>query len=299
MGNKKRLRAKKHEPPRNWLIKIILNRAGRATMRQIAWDGLRGERFQAAKDDAKGFVVFEPYAIRNGVREGQAAKLTAAGVWEAIRMSKTYDPSLIAAALAGPGIEAYLARLEKEKHPIAVKIAGYRKDAELWQNRQERDAELERKERQTIARIEKLLDKLVDKIPSKICKRDIRTLNAFLEKKGRPRIEPEYVMPGETPPSAPKIPPTEHRQQITPVTPVDDFTRDYLNMQRDLATIHEPARGFSNLPTPADVADNARIIELFHKTDYAGELLANGNILYDGVEMTPKRWKRERFKQAG
>ena len=80
---------------------------------------------------------------------------------------------------------------------------------------------------------------------------------------------------------------------------MDDFTRDYLNMQRDLATIHEPARGFSNLPKPADVADNARIIELFHKTDYAGELLANGNILYDGVEMTPKRWKRERFKQAG
>ena len=58
--------------------------------------------------------------------------------------------------------------------------------------------------------------------------------------------------------------------------------------------IHEPSRGFTNLPNPADVADTARIIELFHKTDYAGELLANGNILYDGVEMTPKRWKRER-----
>ena len=89
------------------------------------------------------------------------------------------------------------------------------------------------------------------------------------------------------------------RYQPAQPPPADDFTRDFAKMQRDLATIHEPDRGFSDLPTPADVADNARIIELFHKTDYAGELLANGNILYDGVEMTPKRWKRERFKQAG
>ena len=197
---------KRSRTPRERLIRIVLKHRGNATLRQIAWGGLRGEALEEAKRQTKDLVVFEP-TYRNGKQQAsQTARLTDRGVWEAIRMSEIYDPSLIAAALAGPGIEAYLARLEKEKHPIAVKIAGYRKDAEQWRNRQEQDADLERKQRQTIARIEKLLNKLVDKIPSKICTRDIRTLNAFLEKKGRPRIEPEYVMPGEMPPSAPKIP---------------------------------------------------------------------------------------------
>jgi hypothetical protein len=90
----------------------------------------------------------------------------------------------------------------------------------------------------------------------------------------------------------------ELRQQLTPAQPADDFTRDYLNMQRDLATIHEPPRGFSNLPKPADVAENARIIALFHKTPHSGELLSNGKIRYDNRDFTPQQWEKERFKQA-
>ncbi len=88
--------------------------------------------------------------------------------------------------------------------------------------------------------------------------------------------------------------------QTRPTQPARTFADDLREIQdRQLISFREQPRGFSNDPKPVDVADNARIIELFHKTDYAGELLANGNILYDGVEMTPKRWKRERFKQAG
>ena len=280
------------------LIRIILKHRGNATMRQIAWGGLRAEDLEEAKRQTKNLVMFEA-TYRNGKQQAsQTARLTDRGVWEAIRMSEVYDTALVAAALAAPGIEAYLTRLEKEKHPLAVKIAGYRKDAELWQNRQKRDVELERDQRETVKRVQALLNKLVDKIPSKICKRDIRTLNAFLEKKGRPRIEPKYVMPGETPQQAP-----EHRVQATPATPAqpppaDEFARDFAKMQRDLSMIQEPARGFSNLPRPADVAENARIIELFKKTPCSGELLPNGRIRYDNQDMTPKRWEIERFKQS-
>jgi hypothetical protein len=298
------LRAKKDEAPRNWLIKVILSRGGRATMRQIAWDGLRGERFQAAKDDAKGFVVFEPYAVRGGVREGQVARLTPAGVWEAIRISDTYDPTLVTAALAAPGIEAILARLERGNHPIAVKIADDLHDAEQWRNRQKRDAALERKEWQTIERVQELLHKLVDKIPSKICKRDIGTLNAFLEKKGQRRIEPKYVMPGETPPPRPApilgVPaprPITGTSTPTPsVKPLTDFEEAILASRANHSPRLVPVR---NLPKLADTSDDARILALFNGDPYGGELLPNGKIRYDNRDWTLQAWERERFKQAG
>ena len=192
--------AKHSRTPGERLIRIILKHRSNATARQIAWGGLRGGDLEDAKRQTKNLVVFEP-TYRNGKQQAsETARLTDRGVWEAIRLSEVYDPTLLAATLAAPGIEAYLTRLEKEKHPIAVKIAGYRKDAELWQNRQKRDVELERDQRETVKRVQALLNKIVDKIPSKICKRDIGTLNAFLEKKGRPRIEPEYIKPGDAAP---------------------------------------------------------------------------------------------------
>lgn len=314
MGNTKRLRAKKDEPPRNWLIKIILNRGQRATMRQIGWDGLRGERLQSAMEDAKGFVCFEPYAVRGGTRKGQAARLTAAGVWEAIRMSKTYDPSLLAAALAAPGIEAILARLEQEHHPIATRIADDRHDAEQWRNRQKRDAAAERKEWQTIERVQEFLNKLVDKIPSRVCKRDIGTLNAFLEKKGQRRIEPKYIRPGETPPAAPR---TDHLAYPSPITPSDppalppktpstvreltDYEQGMRLQNQAIASSRQQPDRFQNSPKPVsetDRAEEARILARFNGDAYGGELLPNGKIRYDNRDWTLRGWERERFKNA-
>jgi hypothetical protein len=287
--------AKYRRTPGERLIRIILKHRSNATLRQIAWGGLRGEEFETAKRLTKDLVVFEP-TYRSGKQQAsKTARLTAAGVWEAIRMSEVYDPTLIAAALAAPGIEAYLARLEKEKHPIAVKISGYRRDAELWQNRQERDADLKREERETIKRVQALLNKLVDKIPSKICKRDIRTLNAFLEKKGQPKIEPKYVAPGETPQQAPSVRPAsppEHRQQLTPAPPVDAFARDYAKMQRDLATIHESTRGFSNLPKPPDCAPTGETrAEVMARAQADGCVTQHAGLMFEGEEFG-RDWER-------
>ncbi len=121
-----------------------------------------------------------------------------------------------------------------------------------------------------------------------------------------PPRETAETSPGDTPTSPRPTAGDPKYNTVAPLgtparpLPARSFAQELAEVQgRQLAGIGEPSRGFTNLPNPADVADNARIIELFHKTDYAGELLDNGNILYDGVEMTPKRWKRERFKQAG
>lgn len=157
--------AKHSRTPGERLIRIILKHRSNATARQIAWGGLRGGDLEDAKRQTKNLVVFEP-TYRNGKQQAsETARLTDRGVWEAIRLSEVYDPTLLAATLAAPGIEAYLTRLEKEKHPIAVKIAGYRKDAELWQNRQKRDVELERDQRETVKRVQALLNKIVGQNP--------------------------------------------------------------------------------------------------------------------------------------
>jgi len=92
----------------------------------------------------------------------------------------------------------------------------------------------------------------------------------------------------------------EQRQQLTPAPPADDFARDFLNMQRDLAAIHEPARGFDNRPKPADVAETNRLLELFRKTDFAGRLLPNNMVEYggEGRIISLRQWEKERLGQS-
>jgi hypothetical protein len=295
---------KRSRTPGERLIRIILKHRGNATARQIAWGGLRGEDLERAKRLTKDLVVFEP-TYRNGKQQAsKTARLTDRGVWEAIRLSEVYDPALAAAALAAPGIEAYLTRLEKEKHPIALKLAGYRRDAELWQNRQERDAALERDQRETVKRVQALLNKIVDKIPSKICKRDIRTLNNFLEKKGRSRIEPKYVAPGETPQQAPPVrPASPPRQQLTPAAPADDYYASGMRAQSQaLSTIHESNRGYDNSPKAEPTAPTGETrSQVMERARANGCVTAHAGLMFEGDEFGRdwKRWAVASKKKGG
>ena len=286
--------AKYRRTPGERLIRIILKCRRNATMRQIAWSGLRGKDLEEAKRQTRDLVAFEPIYRDGKQQASKTARLTDRGVWEAIRMSEIYDPGLIAAALAAPGIEAYLTRLEKEKHPIAVEIAGYRRHAELWQNRQERDAELERKERETIKRVQALLNKLVDKIPSRICKRDIGTLNAFLEKKGQPKIEPKYVAPGEpVPPPSPRpvaVPaPDRYRQ----AAPADDYYTSGMRAQSQaLSTIHESNRGYDNSPKAEPTAPTGETrSQVMERARANGCVTEHAGLMFEGEEFG-RDWKR-------
>ena len=48
----------------------------------------------------------------------------------------------------------------------------------------------------------------------------------------------------------------------------------------------------------AEQANRDRILKRFHETEFAGELLPNGKILYDCREMTPEQWERARFRTS-
>ena len=296
----------------------LLARYGGAVSHQRVHDApmSKAEIEQAVADTAGLVTVTTPY-IGKTRRKQRTYTLTELGHARAYTLRPNYHPT----RLALEDWKAQLSEMIANRDPVALQIARDREDGPRWRAH---EAARKAKDRaQEAMRAAK--EKPEPKYPSAGRNRsqaDLEARRQWARSKGfSPRDSDGEDETADQAPALKQIPvefnrgryhvaPTPPPQYNIPVTPAmtvspapaapaDDFARDLARMQRDLATIHEPTRGFSNLPTPADVADNARIIELFHKTSYAGELLANGNILYDGVEMTPKRWKRERFKQAG
>jgi hypothetical protein len=115
--------------PADRLIRIIVRRRGAATLREITRAHLTGADFEEAKRETACLVVFEP-TYQNGRRKRSlTARLTQQGVWQAIRLTRGYDPALAVSALAATDIKALLDRLEAERNPLAVEIAGFRADA--------------------------------------------------------------------------------------------------------------------------------------------------------------------------
>ena len=103
----------------------------------------------------------------------------------------------------------------------------------------------------------------------------------------------------QSPTSPRPIAAPELRQQLTPAQPADDFTRDYLNMQRDLATIHEPPPGFQQSTQSQQTSQKTRglspcSIKLLTAENYC----RMAKIRYDNRDFTPQQWEKERFKQA-
>jgi hypothetical protein len=96
--------------------------------------------------------------------------------------------------------------------------------------------------------------------------------------------------------------PDERYQPTGPDTPIRGTSSDR-QAYADLLAICQPyapaaPSRFQNRPTARDAAAQAnrdRILKRFHDTEFAGELLPNGKILYDCREMSLEQWERERF----
>lgn len=296
---------KRYFSPGDRLIRMILKHRGAATVRQIAWSGLRGADLDLAKRETKDLVTWEHVHVYRSHQRSLTARLTDRGVWHAIRLSKTYDPTLLAVALAAPAIETILARLEGENHPLAVKIGEDRHDAEQWRNRQKRDAAAERKEWQTIERVQTFLNKIVDKKPYRVTRRDINTLNTFLEKKGQRRIEPVYLKPGETPPAAPATEhvaypsPSDRVEQPAAIAPqvrntshaqLSDFEAALRLQNQAIGTSRRPERFVQNRPEPTA---GESVQEIITRANIAGYPTRGGReVMLESVWVPAATWAR-------
>jgi len=278
------------------LILLVARLGERATVQNITGRHLVGVEFEQAKRDAKDLVVWEQiyqmrrrhsgWAPQRSRKASTTARLTKAGIWRAAQLGVPYRHDLVDALIAESEKPAPQSRDEKQREAETAAL--------IADGKEFRRQIAARKTAKDEAAKAALVGPRRKRSP-----RHYEKLNKFLVSRGmQPTKVPAFGNGLTLRQPVVKVPPPEHRQQVTPAAPVDDFTRDYAKMQRDLATIHEPNREFNNLPKPADVAENARIIELFKKTPCSGELLPNGRIRYDNQDMTPKRWEIERFKQS-
>jgi hypothetical protein len=172
--------SKRRKSPGDRLILIICGRHGSATLREIARAHLTGADFDQAKVETAGLVVFEP-TYQNGRRSRSlTARLTARGIWQAIRLTRGYDEALAIATLAAADVKALLARLEQEKNPLALELAANRADAEAYRAQQKRSEALERKAWETIEKVQEILALP----PRKISAKKRAKLAKFLESHG-------------------------------------------------------------------------------------------------------------------
>jgi hypothetical protein len=197
---------KKHKTAGDRLILMIARHKDNATLRTLAHSRMSGALLELARRETVGDVVFEQ-TYRNGRRSRSlTARLTAHGIWRAIRLTTGYDPALATATLAAADIKALLARLEAERNPLAVELAGYKEDAMAYRAQQKRSGALERRAWELIPKVQEILALP----PRKISARKRAKLNRFLESHGlkpaapiaepsRTLLSPTYEVPGIRP----------------------------------------------------------------------------------------------------
>jgi hypothetical protein len=189
---------KKLKSPGDRLILIICRHRPAATKREIARAHLTGADLDQAKRETVGLVEFEPIHRKGSHKRSQAARLTQRGIWQAIRLTSGYDPALASAALAAIDIKAVLARLEAERNPLAVELAGYRHDAEAYRAQQKRSEALERKAWEMIEKVQEILSRPRHKLNP----RHYARLEKFLESRGlkplssKPAVGQAQPIPG-------------------------------------------------------------------------------------------------------
>ena len=292
------------------LILLVARLGERATVQNITGRHLVGVEFEQAKQDAKGLVVWEQiyqmrqrrpgWAPQRSRKASTTARLTKAGIWRAAQLGVPYSPALVDSLIAESEKPAPHSRAERQRE---VETAALVADGKEYR-------------RQIAARktAKDEAEKAVLAAPRrKRSPRHYEKLNKFLVSRGMQPAKVPAFGNGSTfrqtdakipsPESAPRptATPAEHRVQAPPASRPRTFEDDLNEIQnRPLANLAESFRtqGFSNLPKPADTADDARIIALFRATPHSGDLLPNGRIRYDNREMTLKQWERERFKQS-
>jgi hypothetical protein len=204
---------KKRKSPGDRLILMVAKHRENATLRKLAHSRMSGTLLEQAKAETAGLVVFEPI-YHNGRRSrSQAARLTQRGIWQAIRLTRGYDPALAAAALATTDIKAVLARLEAEGNPLAVEIADDRADAAAWRAQEKRSKVLERAQWELVEKVRDILALP----PSRVNPRKRAKLNEFLASLGLKPAAPALAAP--LPGLTLRIPPAGKIPSRTDVAP--------------------------------------------------------------------------------
>jgi hypothetical protein len=293
------------------LILLVARLGERATVQNITGRHLVGVEFEQAKQDAKDLVVWEQihqmrqrrpgWAPQRSRKASTTARLTKAGIWRAAQLGVPYSPGLVDALIAEKDRPAPHSRAEKQREAETAALVADGKEYRR-QIAARKTAKDEAAKAALVGPRRKRSPRHYEKLNKFLVSRGMQPTKVPAFGNGLTLRQPDAKIP--SPESAPRpiATPAEHRVQVTPATPVRarTFADDLAAIQgSQLASVPETYRGFSNTPRPADVAENARIIELFKKTPCSGELLPNGRIRYDNQDMTPRQWERERFKQAG
>jgi hypothetical protein len=281
------------------LILLVARLGERATVQNITGRHLVAVEFEQAKQDAKAHVVWEqihqmrqrrpPWGAQRSRKASTTARLTKAGIWRAAQLGVPYSPALVDALIAECEKPAPHSRAEKQRE---VETAALVADGKEY-----RRQIAARKTAKDEAAKAALVGPRRKRSP-----RHYEKLNKFLVSRG---MQPTKVsafgngltlrQPGGTPQPAPPVrpaPPPEHRVQVTPAQPADDFTRDYVKMQRDLAGIGEPSRGFDNNPKPLDRAPTGETREeVMARAQADGCVTQHAGLMFEGEEFG-RDWKR-------
>lgn len=268
-----------------------MRRGGWATLAAIS-EGTRGRKvFQDAKKELDGLVIVReerPYR-KVRYRTRTVVYLTAKGWAACAAMNPRWHPERLAPEI----LHAWFAELQRERDPWALSLFEV-PPKEYW------------KMREDVRELAEL------KAANRIRPHSPKKMGSPLAVKGVTPVglAPFVKQPGHTPANKiqrspdhyrPHVPNPAYNVPVTPATPTRTFADDLQAIQgRALATIHEPPRGFDNNPKPADVAETNRLIELFHKTDFAGRLLPDNRVEYggEGRIISLRQWEKERLGQS-
>jgi hypothetical protein len=286
------------------LILLVACLGERATVQNITGRHLVGVEFEQAKQDAKDLVVWEQIHQMRQRRPGwgaqcsrkasTTARLTKAGIWRAAALGVPYSPGLVDALIAESEKPAPHSRAEKQREAETAALIADGKEYRR-QIAARKTAKDEAAKAALVGPRRKRSARHYEKLNKFLVSRGMQPTKVSAFGNGLTLRQPDAKIPSPAlRPIAAPIP-----SQTRPPQPARTFADDLREIQdRQLISFREQPRGFSNDPKPADVAENARIIELFHKTPCSGELLPDGRIRYDNQDMTPKRWEIERFKQS-
>jgi len=280
------------------LILLVARLGERATVQNITGRHLVGVEFEQAKQDAKGHVVWEQihqmrqrrpaWGAQRSRKASTTARLTKAGIWRAAQLGVPYSPALVDALIAECEKPAPHSRAEKQREAETAALVAdgkeYRRQiaARKTAKDEAEKALLAAPRRKRSARhYEKLNKFLVSRgmQPTKVPALG----NGLTLRQSDAKIQAEIRL----------APAPEHRVQLTPAAPADDYYTSGMRAQSQaLSTIHESNRGYDNSPKAEPTAPTGETrSQVMERARANGCVTTHAGLMFEGEEFG-RDWKR-------
>src|SRR3984885_4583288 len=286
------------------LILLVTCLGERATVQNITGRHLVGLEFEQAKQDAKGHVVWEQiyqmrqrrpaWGAQRSRKASTTARLTKAGIWRAAQLGVPYSPALVDALIAECEKPAPHSRAEKQRE---VETAALVADGKEYRRQiaARKTAKDEAAKAALVGPRRKRSPRHYEKLNKFLVSRGMQPTKVPALGNGLTLRQPVAKIPSPAPrPIAgdPKYNTAAPLETTARPLPADDFTRDYLKMKRDLATINESTRGFTNTPKLKDLAPTGETrAEVMARAQADGCVTQHAGLMFEGEEFG-RDWKR-------